>query len=214
MPIEDQRGWDEAYDLIGQKYSSMVIYIYKRLFKKLNFFETTNKENVILDVGCGDGSVLYFLEKRAYKKLFGFDIREYKSPSPAIELRQGDMFHCPYPDNFANVLICMNVMHHCINHEQYKIFISECKRVLKKKGHIFFVEPEDNFFRKMTHFICSIPILNKVDCLNAKKKIFDEEKKEHELFFGLNLDNFLRDENLTILSRKSCMESLLIHAQA
>lgn len=212
MPINDAKGWYDAYD-ISKKYFFIKNYLINKSLMKLKFYNFVKKENTILDVACGDGNVLTFLKGKGYSQLFGFDIREYKSLDPEIKIRKGDMLSIPFPNKFANCLLCFNAMHHLLNYEQYAQFILECKRVLKEKGHLFLVEPENNFIRKLMYIVLAIPIINNIEILRLQKKAVDEEEDEIELFYKLDLPGLLSENLFNMVLKRSYLKSILIHAQ-
>ncbi|MBN1689179.1 MAG: methyltransferase domain-containing protein [Candidatus Omnitrophica bacterium] len=213
MPIENQEAWNESYDKICKKYGFISVWINRRILERLRIGERVGADEKIVDIGCGNGNILALLKESGFRNLYGFDNREYPAPSPDIQMQVGDMTaRFPYPDQFADCMLSYNVMHHCVNHAQYELFLSEVRRVLKPRGKFFLVEPERNFFRRTTQLVCSLPVIRSLGYAKYKYVVFQEEKREHALFFELEIVQFLKVRGFKILDQKSYMESILIYS--
>ena len=120
--------------------------------------EQTNvkKDEVILDLGCGDGKQSFALSKYLdlnYKennyKIVGMDEHAdlisnamNKNTNEKIKFKIGsfdDKF--PFPDNSFDLIVSCFAIYYAENIEET---LSEIKRVLKKKGRIFFTGPMPN----------------------------------------------------------------------
>ena len=90
----------------------------------------------IIDVGCGEGYLLYCLEKKyPQSSLFGLDltngrIQATKKHVPKAKLLRGDIFELPFPDNTFDVVICSELLEHLTD---YPKAISELIRITKKR---------------------------------------------------------------------------------
>ena len=99
----------------------------------------------ILDVGCGDGYVLYNLrQERNHKgRLVGIDMNagmfeeinkfQKKTKLPQIELIVGNAESLPFPDKSFDVVTAFFMLYHVSDLEKV---LSEFKRVLKKDGKL------------------------------------------------------------------------------
>ncbi|MFW9872111.1 MAG: class I SAM-dependent methyltransferase [Candidatus Thorarchaeota archaeon] len=210
MVIKNQEQWDKSYDKSRSSYL-LTDFLYEIIFKKFKFYKRVNRYTKILDIGCGDCKVLKFLNKKGYLNLHGFDLRKYYIGNKNIELKQGNMFSMPYENNSLSVLLCFNVMHHCTTHEEYRIFLDECKRILKQDGEIFLLEPHNTIIRKINKFFCSLPILKHIGILKHKRIIFQQEEKEHQMFFDLNLVDYLKKNGFKIKYTEKFIEGILIY---
>jgi len=107
-----------------------------------------NKENKILDVGCGTGSNLKLLSK--YGSVYGVDASEhaikYASSLNIAELKQGGIESLPYDDNSFDMVFCIEVIYHDWVKNKDKA-LSELYRVLKKDGILVIREPAYNWLR-------------------------------------------------------------------
>jgi len=103
----------------------------------------------ILDLGCGTGRHVIYLSKRGFD-VYAFDVsktgvsytkkwlKKDKLKAKVIVHSMSKKF--PYPDNFFDAVISVQVIHH----NRLKIVrktIKEIKRVLRKNGIIFIVVP-------------------------------------------------------------------------
>lgn len=107
----------------------------------------------LLDVGCGTGKMIQsILEKYPDKfHLHGVDLSqnslklaEENSRGRAV-LLVGDSESLPYPEGQMDIVLCMHSFHHYPHPEKA---LSEIRRVLKKNGHLIFVENEYSWYRR------------------------------------------------------------------
>jgi ubiquinone/menaquinone biosynthesis C-methylase UbiE len=102
-------------------------------------------ESIIVEIGCGTGDYIIALSEKCPSdhEFFGFDLSPEmlkiagERGKERVEFRSGnanDRF--PFPDDFANMLFCMNVVHHLADLER---FFEESYRVLKDGGILVIV---------------------------------------------------------------------------
>lgn len=97
----------------------------------------------VLDLGCGSGRNLFYLVKQGFE-VDGIDIapsgirqiRE-KLRSKKADLKVADIFaKLPYPDNFFDAIISVQVLQHA-RENKIKKAISELIKILKPRGLLF-----------------------------------------------------------------------------
>lgn len=104
----------------------------------------------VLDVGCGTGRGVLFLEKLGYK-VIGLDytmnmlnVCKEKIENECIGLIRADANVIPFPDNTFDCIISLNFLH-LFSKDEQKNLINEIARVLKSGG--FFICEFDNYYR-------------------------------------------------------------------
>ncbi|MDE5580474.1 MAG: class I SAM-dependent methyltransferase [Treponemataceae bacterium] len=99
--------------------------------------------DVVLDVACGNGTLLRELSKRADIQAHGIDVAE--EMIRAAKSRYQDMHFearscCPlaWNDGSVDIITVCCAFHHFENPQE---FADECRRVLKKGGAVYVAEP-------------------------------------------------------------------------
>lgn len=116
---------------------------YKRILSELNKTIGTKRKIKILDMGCGTGAFTSKLIKSNFD-IHGVDIspesiKLARKLYPQINFSVGDIENLLFFDDESFDLITLSgVLHHFDNFENV---ISECYRLLKKKGRIFAYDP-------------------------------------------------------------------------
>lgn len=111
---------------------------------------TKEKPEKILDAGCGRGFYLHSLSFFKFvKEIHGIDVNMnyLKSAKKTcvdkkIMIKKASLDAIPYPDNYFNFIICLEVLEHLKNNQKS---LSELKRVLKKNGKLIITVPSLNF---------------------------------------------------------------------
>jgi len=112
----------------------------------------------VLEVGCGEGAILYWLSKWNFSKNLngleisqsGVEIIKSKKIEHLKDILLFDGYKIPYPDNHFDLVICSHVMEH-VEHE--RTLLREIQRVSK---HQIFEVPIDFSFsvdKKFEHFM-------------------------------------------------------------
>lgn len=116
-----------------------------------------NKDDVIVDVGCGDGCLLVDLAKNGFSKVFGILptveeihrvkghlIKNYFQVKDVISISLGLSENTELPPNFSNYVICNSVLHNLGKTlKNVELSINEFYRISKKGGIIFIGEIPD-----------------------------------------------------------------------
>jgi len=92
----------------------------------------------VLDVACGNGSLLKMLSGKAKLHAYGVDIsenmiKEAKSRYPEMQFITTNSAGLPFEDDYFDVITVCAAFHHFTEPEK---FISEAKRTLKAGGYI------------------------------------------------------------------------------
>lgn len=113
------------------------------------------KDQVVLDIACGSGYGTAVLSENA-TKVYGVDIDEetisYARENYGrknIEYIVGSATKIPLPDDCVDVVVTYETIEHI---KDYKKFLVETKRVLKKDGLILVSTPNDIEFIEGNHF--------------------------------------------------------------
>ncbi len=104
----------------------------------------------ILDIGFGTGRHIVFFSKKGFK-MYGFDASPKgleltnkwlveEDLSAQLILHRMEM-KFPYPNNFFDAIISIQVMHHN-KMKDILVTVSEIERVLKKGGYLFITFPK------------------------------------------------------------------------
>jgi len=214
MPIKNQKNWYDSYYSHVSRYSRLNNFGNYIHLLQMGFFVHVPEEAVIIDVGCGDGNVLRTLHEKGYDNLHGFDIKLppdfMEAENRGLHLKQGDMLEMPYPDDFTDVIICFDSMHHLLSYEAYDLFLKNCRRVLKEGGKLFIFEPRDNFLCRIKNIIIKIPFVSDLPYIKYHKIYTNEEKDEIELFFNADLRGFLTSSGFEIVYHKNLPRRVIV----
>lgn len=109
--------------------------------------EINEKDDTILDLGCGEGIMLEKLIKRyPHKSIVGLDTMPENvqiTSKLGLPVQLGDIYHLDFPVNSIDAVILMEVIEHLVNPE---LAIKEIHKVLKPGGKLIIVFPNDAFF--------------------------------------------------------------------
>ncbi len=102
----------------------------------------------VLDAGCGFGRNLVYLLRKGCE-VFALDadsagiehVRQLSASLetglPAENFQVGRIEKMPYPDEFADAVICSAVLHFAKDEEQFRAMLAETWRVLRPGGLLF-----------------------------------------------------------------------------
>ena len=127
--------WDEA---LANTWHQRTWPTKNRLIESL-----TSKEDVILDVACGNGSILRYLQSRGYQNLEGLEISEYavnRLSTEGILMHRGMLPRLAIPDARYDMVIASQVLEHLIRR---RTLVREIRRVLKPGGRAFVFVPDN-----------------------------------------------------------------------
>ncbi|HAW52304.1 MAG TPA: hypothetical protein DCX54_08265 [Flavobacteriales bacterium] len=111
----------------------------------------------ILDVGCGRGEFLEYLNNKGFKNLAAVDISEeaikgVKQLLPDCDARVSTGEKMPFADNQFSLITCLGVLEHFLDIDGG---LNEMNRILKEGGKAIIMVPNKNFigwiFTKKDH---------------------------------------------------------------
>lgn len=133
-----------AYNKIAFEYDSSREGRYTRFhMNELSNMIDLSEGDVVLDVACGNGTLLWELSKKATILANGIDVSE--NMIRAAKMRYPDLNFeikpcCPleWEDESIDVITICCAFHHFDNPQG---FVNECKRVLKRNGTVYMADP-------------------------------------------------------------------------
>lgn len=138
-----------------QKYFEERDYLDPKIASAVKNLAGDNHLKKILDVGCGTGKLVMYLNKFGFKA-YGCDpyVQETFSASHLKPIRDNIFVNAsatnlPFSKNSFDMVTLISVIEHLQKKEVAK-FVIEAKRILKKNGYIFIVTPNYNsIWRKL-----------------------------------------------------------------
>ncbi len=142
------------------------------------------KENVhILDIGCGNGKMLGYLQKKTQAYIHGFDYSEeaiktakWLFPNNS-EFREGVIGEIDYPEEKFDVIISMDTMYFA---KDMTSFVAQVKKWLKKDG-VFFVGYQEGDVIPKTENIHTTMLSQAVEINDMDYEVTDITEETYEL---------------------------------
>lgn len=97
----------------------------------------------IVDVGCGNGSILRALRALGYSDLHGLELSEYavaRLNAEGINVARGSLLDIPFPSDRFHVAIASEVLEHVIRRRR---FLAELTRIVRPGGIVMIFVPND-----------------------------------------------------------------------
>jgi len=118
-------------------------------FMKDFFKQNFNKNNRLLEIGCGDGTFANALEREGFKNVFKCDIFPCNLKNYSIvNINEEEL---PFKNDSFNLVYSFFVVEHLENIYHYA---RECKRVLKNGGNaMVFVPSAASFFDRIYYLL-------------------------------------------------------------
>ena len=144
-----------AYNKIASEYDSSREGQYTRFhIMELSNTVDLKEGNVVLDVACGNGTLLRELSKKAKIQANGIDVSENmihvaKMRYPDVNFEVKACYPLEWSDESIDVITVCCAFHHFDNPQG---FVKECKRVLKKNGTVYIADPN---WGAVTRFIAN-----------------------------------------------------------
>ena len=110
--------------------------------KELIKYWLAGKKGLVLDYGCGDGSFSRFIKTDLKNDVIGVDlsggmIRFASKKDEEVHYLIVNCHELPFRDESFDAIVAVGVFHHL----DIKKSMSECKRLLRKKGFLVIFEP-------------------------------------------------------------------------
>ena len=137
----------------------------------------------VLDIGCGNGKMLGYLQKKTGAYIHGFDysqnaINTAKSLfAEKAEFRQGLIGEIDYPEGQFDVVTSMDSMYFA---PDMKKFVSQIMRWLKKDGVLFVCYQEGDVMPK-TENACTTVFAKSLDALGIPYEVEDITAETYDL---------------------------------
>ncbi len=161
----DFKAWNEEmvkkYD--PDKYhhhpNSLVRYIEAKRVRWIIYYLGLNKEDSLLEAGCGAGNIL---EGINCKKIFGIDLSPYllakakQKNIPHLQLVNANVEILPFQDKSLGKIICSEVLEHVLNP---KNVIKEIHRVLRHEGKAIISIPNEGLINFIKSILIKLRIL-------------------------------------------------------
>ncbi len=133
-----------AYNKIASEYDTSREGQYTRFhIKELSNTIDLSEGEIVLDVACGNGTLLRELSKKAKIKANGIDVSENmihtaKTCYPNINFEVKPYYPLEWSNESIDIITICCAFHYFDNPQE---FVNECKRVLKKNGTVYIAEP-------------------------------------------------------------------------
>jgi ubiquinone/menaquinone biosynthesis C-methylase UbiE len=194
----------ENYDKIAGNYDETFDGRFTKSYKAIiTDLAMPKNGDSVLDVGCGNGSLIAAISKKADISAFGVDISpkmiaECQKNYPDINFKISSGELIPFEDSTFNCVVMCCVLHHLHTPET---FFTEAKRILKPGGTLIVGDPWMPIIaRQVTNFIVA-PLLKAGD-----NKIFTH--KRFKLFFtdnGFTIMTIYKKGFKQIILAESCI---------
>ena len=128
---------------VQEQFGQIDIYVFDQILRG-----NITSEMRVLDAGCGYGRNLVHLLREGCN-IFALDasregvehVRQLsaslRTGLPAENFRVGLIEQMPFPDAFADVVICNSVLHFARDDEHFRMMLSDLWRVLRPGGMLF-----------------------------------------------------------------------------
>jgi ubiquinone/menaquinone biosynthesis C-methylase UbiE len=150
--------------------------------------ERSDPGSAVIDIACGNGSILRDLRMQGFTSLSGLEISHYavkRLREEGFNMIHGTLPRIPVPDQSFDTVIASQVLEHIIRRN---VFASEISRIMKPGGQAFIFVPND----------CLGPIDEPEHVIKYNSKTFQLFLERH---FDVLSVEVIKDENfpMTVL---------------
>ncbi|MCB4790690.1 MAG: class I SAM-dependent methyltransferase [Elusimicrobia bacterium] len=138
MDLEFQKKfWESSKEKRRKPEHPVIRYIYSKITYYLKGLNAGVNGTKILDVGCGNGFLTYYLEKCF--SVVGLDYsKEMLRINPCKNLVLGDVTALPFEDKSFDIVVCSGLLHH-LDETSIRKALKEMKRV--SRNYVVCCEP-------------------------------------------------------------------------
>ena len=145
-------------EIVPEYYSSNPIVawlFHKRLNLAVSLLRKTGARNIV-DVGCGDGSLIALLqdENYQYDHLYGVDLNPgvltLKEKFSNCHLEVQYIMNLTLPQKYFDTVLCLDTLEHIKNIDYA---IEELKKIIVPEGHLITSEPVESILYKTLRFL-------------------------------------------------------------
>lgn len=143
-----------------------------------------DKEDVhILDIGCGNGKMLGYLQKKTNAFIYGFDYSGQAISTAKVlhpdraEFREGVIGEIEYPENSFDVITSMDTMYFA---KDMTVFVAQIKKWLKPEG-TFFVGYQEGDVMPKTENVRTTELAKALKENDMPCEVFDITKQTYEM---------------------------------
>lgn len=147
--------------------------------------ERSDPASALIDIACGNGSILRDLRARGFDNLSGLEISHYavnRLREEGFTMFHGVLPRIPVPDQSFDTVIASQVLEHIIRRNT---FASEISRIMRPGGQAFLFVPND----------CLGPI-------DEPEHVIKYNRKTFESFLNRHFDNvsveIIKDQNFAM----------------
>lgn len=168
------------------------------------------ENKIVVDVGCGTGNLTRFLAGKA-ERVIGIDKPELIEKASGTDIPDNVVFlegsaqKLPLHSNSADIIIFFASFHHIPANEMSHA-VSECRRVLKKRGLVCFIEPyaKEGSYYELTRLLEDEADIQKTALAEISEAAKNDFVQLNESFYYLerNLDHFLNQLNVFVADEK------------
>lgn len=139
---------DHMENLYDSK-NPLVKFVHLNRLKSISDQISTEKEQRILDAGCGEGHLLERLHRLSpHSHYYGVDITQAalekaQERCPWATLKSANLSGTGFPPAYFDVVVCTEVLEHVY---EYEAVIRELKRVLRPGGRLILTFPNETLW--------------------------------------------------------------------
>ena len=176
-----------TYEEISKEFSETRAYIWKCVKDFTGLI--SDKNNRILEIGCGNGKNMEYIEKHTESNIVGIDTCNHFveiCKKKNLDVILSNSTKLPFPDNHFDYILCIAMFHHLLTIEDRNTSMNEFIRVMKPDSYGIITcwsteQPEDSKF-KFTEGINIVPWKGRQDINKIRYYYVYNQKMFQEYF--------------------------------